>query len=53
VRQPGRSVGGGGWLELLLWGIGDEPRREKGKDGRRHVESPLGAGDHSLVVAPI
>lgn len=53
VRQPGKSVGGGGWLELLLRGIGDEPRREKGKDGRCHVEGPLRAGERALMVATI
>lgn len=51
ARQPGRFANEGGWLELLLWGIGDKLRREMGEDGRCHVQGPPGAGDHALVVA--
>lgn len=53
VRGPERFGDGGEWLELLLWGMSERTQEGDGKDGRSLVESLLGAGDHTLVVAPI
>lgn len=51
VRETRRFGDGEGPSKLLLWGTIERTEEGDGRDGRRHLESLLGAGDPALVAA--